>query len=66
MLESFPEDSLRRAKVRAIAHFERAYLKSLLSAYRGNISRAAKAAGKERRTFQRLVRKYGLERNDFR
>lgn len=57
--------SLRHAKSQAIAHFERAYLVSLLIAHKGNISRAAQAAGKERRTFQRLVRKYGLDRTIF-
>ncbi|HJU04390.1 MAG TPA: sigma-54 dependent transcriptional regulator, partial [Nitrospiraceae bacterium] len=58
-------DSLRRVKNRTIQHFEQAYLNGLLMVYRGNISHAAKAAGKERRAFQRLVRKYGLERKDF-
>jgi DNA-binding NtrC family response regulator len=56
---------LREAKNRAIQEFERSYLTTVLSSHRGNVSRAAKAAGKERRTFQRLLRKYGLQAKDF-
>jgi DNA-binding NtrC family response regulator len=59
------QGSLREAKIRAVAEFERSYLANLLTTCRGNITQAAKAAGKERRTFQRLVRKYGLERHSF-
>lgn len=64
--EADETSSLREAKSRAITQFERAYLTNLLTAHRGNITRAAQAAGKERRAFQRLVRKYGLERHAFR
>ncbi|HEY2990866.1 MAG TPA: sigma 54-interacting transcriptional regulator [Candidatus Binatia bacterium] len=56
---------LREAKTRAVAEFERSYLTNILVTCHGNITQAAKAAGKERRTFQRLVRKYGLERQSF-
>jgi DNA-binding NtrC family response regulator len=58
--------SLREAKIRAIEQFERGYLSSLLAAHRGNVTQAAKAAGKQRRTFQRLLRKYSLDRHVFR
>jgi len=37
----------------------------LLAAHGGNISRAAKAAGKDRRSFQRLISKYSLDRKAF-
>jgi DNA-binding NtrC family response regulator len=53
------------AKVKAMGEFERSYLVNLLALSQGNISRAAKTAGKERRTFQRLLRKYGLARQTF-
>jgi DNA-binding NtrC family response regulator len=56
----------REAKRRAVGEFERSYLTNLLTTSEGNISRAAKAAGKERRTFQRLLRKYGLDGHAFR
>lgn len=57
--------SLRQTKARAIEQFEREYLTCLLSIHRGNVSSAARSAGTERRAFQRLLRKYGLERADF-
>jgi DNA-binding NtrC family response regulator len=49
----------------AIGQFEREFVGRLLAAHGGNISRAAKAAGKDRRSFQRLVSKYALDRKSF-
>ena len=57
--------SLRDAKSRTVQAFERGYLASLLTTYQGNVTHAAKAAGKERRTFQRLLRKHNLSRHSF-
>jgi DNA-binding NtrC family response regulator len=57
--------SLRQAKDCAVREFERTYLATLLAASSGNVTHAAKAAGKERRAFQRLLRKYGLDRDVF-
>lgn len=57
--------SLNHAKSLAIARFERTYLTAVLIAHKGNISRAAQAAGKDRRSFQRLIRKHGLDRTVF-
>lgn len=51
---------LAEAKSQAVGEFERTYLVNLLSRSHGNISHAAKAAGKERRTFQRLLKKHGI------
>jgi two-component system response regulator GlrR len=59
-------ESFREAKARVVAQFERAYLATLLSAHRGNVTRAAKQAGKERRAFTRLLQKYGLKQSVFR
>jgi two-component system, NtrC family, response regulator GlrR len=53
------------AKARTIAQFERAYITELLERSRGNISLAARIAGKERSRLAKLVKKYGLERHDF-
>jgi len=58
--------SLQQAKTHAIVQFERTFLANLLSEHLGNISKAAKAAGKERRTFQRLLQKHGLKGAAFR
>jgi DNA-binding NtrC family response regulator len=44
----------------AMHEFERRYLSSLLHAQNGNVTRAAKAAGKDRRSFQRLLRRHGI------
>jgi two-component system, NtrC family, response regulator GlrR len=52
--------SLKQAKAQAIAQFEKAYLSNLINAHHGNITRAARAAQKERRAFGRLVKKYRL------
>jgi DNA-binding NtrC family response regulator len=57
---------LAEAKFQAVGEFERTYLVNLLSRSHGNISHAAKAAGKERRTFQRLLKKHGLTGATFR
>lgn len=58
-------DLFRLGKLRAIVQFERNFIARLLAAHGGNISRAAKAAGKDRRSFQRLVSKYSLDRKSF-
>lgn len=55
----------REAKAQAGSTFERLYLIKLLTSCQGNITHAAKAAGKERRTFQRLLRKHNLNRDNF-
>ena len=55
----------RKGKSLAIGNFERGFIARLLTAHGGNISRAAKAAGKDRRSFQRLINKYGLDREAF-
>ncbi len=59
------DESFRQAKTRAIEQFERNYLIEILSSHNGNVTRAAKSAGKERRSFQRLLRKHGLDRRTF-
>jgi two-component system response regulator GlrR len=54
------QESLRSAKARVVAEFESAYLKNILEIYRGNITRSARAAGKNRRAFFQLIRKYQI------
>ena len=60
MPDSFRGTSLKRAKALAIEQFEKAYLSDLIQAHHGNITRAARAAQKERRAFGRLIKKYQL------
>jgi two-component system response regulator AtoC len=57
---------LRRAKTSMIHNFELSYLTKLLAAHHGNITHAAMAAGKQRSTLQRLLRKYSLNPKSFR
>jgi two-component system, NtrC family, response regulator GlrR len=57
---------LRRAKTSMIHNFELSYLTRLLAAHHGNITHAAMAAGKQRSTLQRLLRKYSLNPKSFR
>ena len=47
----------------AVYEFQRQYLAGVLSEQNGNVTRAAQAAGKDRRTFQRLLRKHGIPRH---
>ncbi len=53
---------LRAAKSQVIEQFEQSYLTDLLTAHSGNVTQAAKQAGKDRRTLQRLLRRHGLDR----
>jgi DNA-binding NtrC family response regulator len=52
--------SFRSAKQSAIENFERAYIEDLLQRHQGNVTRAAREAGKERRALGRLIKKYGI------
>ena len=56
------ESSFHDMKEKIIDEFEMTFLSELLSIHHGNISRAARAAKKDRRAFQRLMHKHGLSR----
>jgi DNA-binding NtrC family response regulator len=58
--------SFREMKAEAVTQFERAHLQALLVAHGGNVTRAAEAAQENRRTFTRLLNKYGIKAGDFR
>jgi len=58
-------NSLQAAKTQAIHDFERSYLSNLLATNDGNVSRAARAAGTDRRSLQRMLRKHALEPSSF-
>lgn len=53
----------REAKSHAIAEFEQCYLSEALAKAQGNVTKAAKLAGKERRAFGKLLKKYGLDKH---
>ncbi len=52
-------------KRRAIEAFEREYLMTLMRCSSGNVTRAARAAGKDRRDLGRLLRRYRLDPRAF-
>ncbi|HXQ21075.1 MAG TPA: sigma-54 dependent transcriptional regulator [Candidatus Acidoferrales bacterium] len=55
-------ESFRQARALAVATFEHRYVEDLLRKHRGNVTRAAREAQKERRTFGRLLKKYNIDR----
>ncbi|HJQ32230.1 MAG TPA: sigma-54 dependent transcriptional regulator [Pyrinomonadaceae bacterium] len=52
--------SFKAKKQEVIEVFERAYLTRLMCEHRGNVSQAARTAGKERRDLGKLLKKYRL------
>jgi len=55
----------RTARARALADFERGYVSRALVEARGSVTRAARLAGKERRSFGKLLKKYAIDRARF-
>jgi DNA-binding NtrC family response regulator len=53
------------AKARAVAAFEQSYIRALLAKARGNLSLASRISGKDRSDLLRLLRKHGLQRQQF-
>ncbi len=56
----------QEAKSKAVQRFEQDYLHHLLRQTRGNVSEAARIAGKERRALGKLIKKYNIDRQQFR
>lgn len=54
------KESLKASKAHLIQEFERSYLEETMVACSGNISKAARMAGKDRRSFFALLKKYGI------
>jgi DNA-binding NtrC family response regulator len=53
------------ARNEALSRFERQYLERLMKACAGNVTHAARLAGKERRAVGKLLKKHGLSRQSF-
>jgi DNA-binding NtrC family response regulator len=53
------------AKLQAIEDFEKRYLQQVMRETQGNVSQAARYAHKERRALGKLLKKHGIDRNDF-
>jgi DNA-binding NtrC family response regulator len=60
-----PLSSFKAMKQEMIENFERDYLVRLMSEHQGNVSRAARMAGKERRELGKLLKKYHLDPKGF-
>lgn len=56
--------SFRDAKHTVVNQFERAYLSDVLARAGGNVTRAAEEAGMLRQSFQRLLQRHGLSRDE--
>jgi two-component system response regulator GlrR len=52
--------SFSQMKARIIEEFERGYITDLLRLHRGNVTHAAREAGKDRRALGRLIKKYRI------
>lgn len=63
--ESHRTESFKTMKARVVEQAEHTYLKSLLIAHEGNITRAAEAAQKNRRAFFELLRKHRIDARDY-
>ncbi len=59
-------ESLQEAKAKEIARFEKNYIQGVLSVCRGNITRAAQVAQKNRRAFWQLIQKHQIDVARFR
>ncbi|MEJ2454149.1 MAG: sigma-54 dependent transcriptional regulator [Candidatus Thiodiazotropha sp.] len=57
--------SLSKAKAQLVERFEKRYLIHLLQESRGNVTLAARLAGKERRAFGKLLKKHGIDRTRY-
>ena len=57
-----PLRAFNEARDQALACFERAYLQQLMTATGGNVTHAARLAGKERRALGKLLKKHGIGR----
>jgi len=64
-LENITELSFSQAKRLAISEFERSYLDKILTTTEGNVTRAAKLVGKERRSLGKLLKKHGIDRHQY-
>jgi DNA-binding NtrC family response regulator len=56
----------RRARAAMLAEFEKAYVCHALARSGGNVSQAARRAGKERRALGKLIKKHGIDRDRYR
>ncbi len=61
----YPHD-FKRAKAKAVSEFEKTYLRQLLGMARGNVSLAARLSRKDRSALNKLLKKHGINTDEFR
>ena len=61
-----PTEEFQAMKARVVQNFERSYIESILSSTHGNITEAARVAGKNRRALFELIRKHEITPASFR
>jgi DNA-binding NtrC family response regulator len=59
------DSNFQRARQRTIESFEQRFVTEMLRKHQGNVTHAAEKAGKDRRDFGRLIKKYGINRECF-
>jgi two-component system response regulator GlrR len=59
------KNSFKEAKANVVKDFEKSYIERLLLSYKGNITKAAQAAQKNRRAFWQLIRKHQIDVQTF-
>ena len=57
--------SFKEAKANVVKEFEKSYIERLLLSYKGNITKSAQAARKNRRAFWELIRKHQIDVQSF-
>jgi two-component system, NtrC family, response regulator GlrR len=55
-----PQESFQKMKAHVVAQFEKSCIQGFLLTHQGNITKAAQAAGKNRRAFFQLMRKHHI------
>jgi DNA-binding NtrC family response regulator len=55
--------NFREERARAVTAFERSYIEEMLRRAGGNVTRAARLAGKDRRVFGRLMKRHNIRRD---
>jgi two-component system response regulator GlrR len=61
-----PTEEFQAMKARVVQSFERSYIESILSSTNGNVTEAARLAGKNRRALFELIRKHEITPASFR
>jgi len=60
--ERYLKNKMQKSKAEVVRCFEKEYLTRLLDETDGNVTEAAKRAGKERRSLGKLIKKYGIDK----